>query len=363
MMADSTLRGFKDECAKWHIGMTLNRTDMVGTLSTGAEILFRSADDPEKFRGPNLSGIWLDEASLMHKDAWPIVIAGLRQGGEMGWVSSTFTPKGKAHWTYQVFGTGQPHTEMFHAATNENPFINPLFEQVMRQQYDANFAEQELGGKFIDLEGTLFHPNYWPTYIDVGNAYKIGRRIIYSRDLPIVITVDAASTKKNESDHTAFVVSGLTDEGEIVILDVRCSKWELKEVIPALAELCRRWRPQAVGIESDNFQQSLVDECRFYRDIPEVKPLKTKGKNKRARATAAVIKGNNGRIFLPEAQKVWLDPFKVQLSSFTGLDERESDDMVDALAYTTEMTREFGTVDRAEDLIDPMIGGTRRMRV
>src|SRR5262245_41258287 len=35
------------------------------TLTTGAEVLFRSGDDPEKLRGPNLSGAWLDEASQM----------------------------------------------------------------------------------------------------------------------------------------------------------------------------------------------------------------------------------------------------------------------------------------------------------
>src|SRR5690242_19387870 len=39
-------------------------------LSTGATIRFQTAEDPEKMWGPNLSGVWLDEASLMHHQAY-----------------------------------------------------------------------------------------------------------------------------------------------------------------------------------------------------------------------------------------------------------------------------------------------------
>src|SRR5262245_59264807 len=67
------------------------------TLTTGATVRFRTAEDPEKMRGPNLSGVWLDEASLMQRDAFLISIAALREQGEQGWLSATFTPKGLLH--------------------------------------------------------------------------------------------------------------------------------------------------------------------------------------------------------------------------------------------------------------------------
>ncbi len=122
-------------------------------LSTGAEVLFRSADDPERLRGPNLSGAWLDEASLMIQDAYDIVIASLREGGQQGWLSSTFTPKGVAHWTYTIFGTGRPDTALFHARTSDNPF-NPLdFAATLKRQYgDTDFARQELEGEWLDSD-------------------------------------------------------------------------------------------------------------------------------------------------------------------------------------------------------------------
>ena len=74
-------------------------------LRNGAEVLFRSTDNPEMLRGPNLSGIWMDEASLSKQEAFDILIGRLRQS-EQGWLTATFTPKGKAHWTYKTFGTG-----------------------------------------------------------------------------------------------------------------------------------------------------------------------------------------------------------------------------------------------------------------
>ena len=50
-------------------------------LATGAEILFRSADQPNMLRGPNLSGVWMDEASLIEQEGFDIMIGRLREGG------------------------------------------------------------------------------------------------------------------------------------------------------------------------------------------------------------------------------------------------------------------------------------------
>lgn len=121
-------------------------------LLTGAEVLFRSADDPERLRGPNLSGALLDEASLMVKEAYDIAIACLREGGEQGWLSATFTPKGMGHWTYEYFGRNRPDTALFRARTADNPFNPPEFAATLERQYGSGsaFGRQELGGEFVD---------------------------------------------------------------------------------------------------------------------------------------------------------------------------------------------------------------------
>lgn len=131
------------------------------TLTTGAEVLFRSADRPESLRGPNLSGAWLDEASLMPRLAYDVAIGRLRESSEQGWLSATFTPKGSQHWTHEAFAGEKPNTIMFRARTGDNPFNPAGFAEKLLQQYgDTLFARQELEGDFVQLEGAEF-PGEW----------------------------------------------------------------------------------------------------------------------------------------------------------------------------------------------------------
>lgn len=129
-------------------------------LRTGATILFRSADDPESLRGPNLSGVWLDEASLMPKLAYEIAIGRLREEGQQGWLSATFTPKGLTHWTYSTFKIGGPDVSLTTARTADNPFNPPGFAEQLRRNYTEAFARQELDGEFIGVEGATFPPHW-----------------------------------------------------------------------------------------------------------------------------------------------------------------------------------------------------------
>ncbi len=126
------------------------------TMTTGATIRFRSAEDPEKMRGPNLSGVWLDEASLMKPEVFQIVIACLREANTQGWLSATFTPKGLAHWTYDKFGCAKDfegeRVELFHAQTRDNPFIPKEFQSDLAQDYSDSMISQELEGLFIDAD-------------------------------------------------------------------------------------------------------------------------------------------------------------------------------------------------------------------
>ena len=111
MLADSTFRSFlkvAEELGVVDLSDVKRSAPPSIRLRTGAEVLFRSADEPERLRGPNLSGVWADEAALMNVDAFNIAIGRLREEGEQGWLSATFTPKGRQHWTYEVFASGRP---------------------------------------------------------------------------------------------------------------------------------------------------------------------------------------------------------------------------------------------------------------
>jgi len=181
MLSDSTMRSFVDAAKSLQVydakNFKLNPAPSC-KLSTGAEVLFRSADDPESLRGPNLSGIWIDEASLCHEDTFKIGIGRLREAGQLGWLSATFTPKGKQHWTYQTFGKGKPNTSLVVAKTKDNPFLHPEFAKNLEEQYGAGsrLALQELEGLFVDWSGGIFEAGW---FVLVDDAPRMASRVRY----------------------------------------------------------------------------------------------------------------------------------------------------------------------------------------
>jgi phage terminase large subunit-like protein len=344
-------------------------------LITGAEILFRSTDNPEMLRGPNLSGVWMDEASLSKREAFDILIGRLRQGGEMGWGTATFTPKGKLHWTYKMFGLGAQDTDLIHARSEENPFLPKDFVANIRKQYTAQQIKQELGGSFIDSGGNHYFPGSWPTYIDAGDAYRVrdGERWRHIRkaDCSRLLALDWAMGKPKKDkviqqqtrpdelsgDCTAFVVADMSDDydGALFMLSAINERIPMGSNAPRLAEMCRRWQPIVVSGDDDNLSETMLLECRRYRDIPTIKCMPIRSKNKVTRSQASIVRAERGMVYLPEnTSQPWVEMLSDQLASFTGVDG-EPDDMADCFAILGRLADEFKPGEDG-DVYEPLLG-------
>lgn len=258
VLQDTTWRTFHSIARQLQCLESSTKTPPYVKLTTGAEILFRSAEDPEKLRGPNLSGLWLDEASLMAQEAYEIGIACLREAGEQGWLSATFTPKGLSHWTYEIFGSGdKPNTAIFHSRTGDNPFNPPEFHKTLSEQYSGLLARQELDGAFINVEGAEWPAEFfgehiwfdeWPT------------DIIYR-----VMSLDPSKGRHDESgDDSAYVMLGL-DAAGVLWADADMSNSRPVEPLsdhdlgPTIVtdglKLYEQFRPHAWIYESNGFQE------------------------------------------------------------------------------------------------------------
>lgn len=160
-LRETALRTFKEISEELgHRIASINHNEGSAKIHTEdggmANISFRSTEREEFLRGPNLSGLWLDEASLMKEEAFDILLASLREGGQMGWVSMTFTPKGRHHWTYHLFHDGRmPSTHLAKSSTMDNPYLSREFIASMESRYRADKIAQELRGEFLDLSDQL----------------------------------------------------------------------------------------------------------------------------------------------------------------------------------------------------------------
>jgi PBSX family phage terminase large subunit len=126
--------------------------DMISIMNGGGEILWRSADDPESLRGPNLHWAWIDEGGLTHPDTWKIIIGRLRASGGFGECWTTSTPKGKRNWLYEQ----SKNMTVFKATTLDNPFVSQEWKDSLLETYTGQFLAQEVYADFVSFEGLIY---------------------------------------------------------------------------------------------------------------------------------------------------------------------------------------------------------------
>jgi len=148
MLRDATVRAYQELLGE---AMDLNKGEMLGTLANGAEIMFRSADQPDRLRGPNVHWAHIDEGALCPPGTWEVIIGRLRADGGAGPCFVTSTPKGR-NWLYERVGD----MRVFRAHTRDNPYLSPEFVGSLESNYTGKFAAQELGGEFVAFEGLVY---------------------------------------------------------------------------------------------------------------------------------------------------------------------------------------------------------------
>lgn len=257
LMQDTTYPTFKalaENLGLW-VGAKLTPYPNVTIVADDGEALirFRTAEDPERMRGPNLSGVWLDEASLMDREAYMVCIGSLREAGEQGWLSATFTPKGLSNWTYEVFGKDKANTAIFHSTTRDNPFNPEGFHEQLFHEYGPARARQELDGAFCDVEGAEFPGEWFRDDLWVSAFPEhMTLRVMY---LDPSLGKDAA-----KGDYSAYVQLGRDPTG-ILYVSADLARRPTTQIVSDGIRLARGFTPlDAFGVETNAFQRLLADD-------------------------------------------------------------------------------------------------------
>lgn len=292
-----------------------------------AEVITRSGERPDLLRGPNLSGVWIDEAAEQRKEVYLYVLATLREKGELGWLTMTFTPKGKHHWTYEIFydGYNRPkrETKLIRAKTTENHFLPAEFYEHIVSQYSERMQQQELDGEFVDFEGLLFN-YHWFQVVDQKH-FNAANIVEWVRYWDKAGTAEVEGGKKTKSAYSVGVLMGRTKENTFYIPDVVRGRWaalEREEVIKRTAEQdyakygqIQIWTEQEPGSGGKESAQATIRSLAGYN----VRADKITG-DKITRGQAFVAQSEAGNIKLVDTPsrelsnethdpwyKVWLD--------------------------------------------------------
>jgi predicted phage terminase large subunit-like protein len=194
--------------------------------------------------------------------------------------------------------------------------------------------------------GNIIKAQWWRKYDDT---------IIPERFSSVIIAVDSAFKTTTRSDYSVALVAGLTQAGDIFILEILRGKWEFPDLKQRLIALNARWRPRglrAFYVEDKASGQSIIQELRRESGLSVIAHKVSIDKVSRVQSITPLIEG--GRVFLPESSS-WLDDFTTECQTFPGSTHDDQVDALsialDALSYQTVSIESLDTLINAPSLL------------
>ena len=345
------------------------------TLTNGSIIKGIPASEPDRFRGPQFHGGWLDELAAWDylDEAWDMIQFGMRLGDRPILICTT-TPKPKPLIIDLVNRDGED-VFVTRASTYDN-LVNlaPTFKQQILQYEGTSIGRQELYAEIIDPEE--------------GGIIKRDMFRLWKADKPlpqfqfVLQSYDCATSDKTVNDPTACVVLGVfkpSPDKPLSVMLVDC--WSERMQYP---DLRPRVIDEATSIYGDpdefgngkKVDQILIEDKSA--GISLIQDLQRAGLNVRAYNPGRADKTARlnivspiiakGLMYLPESSvnenqaRDWVEPFLNQVCAFP---EVRNDDYVDALTQGLRLLRDMGflTVDSIVDNSDMYVDETRPRRV
>ena len=338
-----------------------------------ANIVFRTGEEPDSLRGPSKAGLWLDEPSVMQHAVFQVGLGILRHQGRMGFLSMTFTPKGRRHWTYEAFYDRQgeaderrANTQLIRSHTLDNPYLPREYHANVAAHYTSAMQAQELAAEFIELEGLLLRREWFRI---VESMPAKAHRVRYW---------DKAATEA-AGDWSAGVLMARTAEGMYYVEDVVRGRWSALTRNRMILETAHRdakqygnevliyleQEPGAGGKESMEQSIRMLGGFPVYRDLlTRQKQYRTvghqrlPGEAKLIRARPLAAQAEAGNIALKRA--AWNAEYLEELCAFP---EYAHDDQVDASSGAfNRLTHHFQFLDQmtpSRDVLERPNAGER----
>ena len=288
-----------------------NQQYMNYTLTNGTEIMFRSAENPDRILGSNVDWVWQDEAAYQHEKAYANAKKRLRVGVEMHWL--TTTPNG-FNWVYEY--TRKGNVKVLTARTDENPYLSANYLKELREDLTSEYQRQELDAEFIEV-GTSVFKSAWIKNISSDDVPEFDR---------IVCAVDLAISQKNNADYTAFVVMGRKDNNYYV-MDIDRGRYSMNEQKRIIHRIYDEYGCDFF-IENVQYQDALVQDLRQSTSVP-ISGVNPGGRDKVSRAINMAARYELGLIH-HVGEFMHRKDFERELLSFPA---GKNDDMVDAAVY------------------------------
>jgi predicted phage terminase large subunit-like protein len=300
---------------------SLNASDLTVRLTNGSKIVGFTSDAPDRLRGANLSGAWVDELAAMGNaaDLWAEALMPALRIGERPQVVVTTTPR-PVKFLRELLAREDGSVRIVHGTIYDNAanLSKTMLAELQARYAGTRLGLQELDGVLLDdVEGAL-----WSR--DVIDASRVKEAPAMAR---IVVGVDPAVTSGEKSDDTGIVVAGRTPDGHFYILEDATMKGSPHQCMARAIKAYRHWNADRIIGEVNNGGDFIEGVLRAIdATVPYRKVRATRGKTVRAEPISALWEQGRGHIVgsLPTLED--------QMCSYTS-DTKESPDNFDAMVW------------------------------
>lgn len=290
-------------------------------LTNGSTIYGYTADKPDRLRGANLSGAWVDELAAMGHadDLWGEALIPALRIGKKPQVVVTTTPR-PVKLLRELLAREDGSVRVVRGKMWDNAanLSKTMLTDMMARYDGTRLGRQELDGELIeDVIGALWNR-------ELLDETRVNQAPSLSR---IVIGVDPAVTSGEKSDYTGIVAVGKGNDGHLYVLEDATMKGTPRSCMAKAVSLYNRWSADRIVAEVNNGADYISSVLRTVDpNVPFSAVRATRGKFVRAEPISALWEQKRGHIVgsLPTLED--------QMCSFT-TDTKESPDNLDSCVW------------------------------
>ena len=320
-------------------------------LINGSFIKGIPASEPERFRGPQFHGGWLDELAAWEylRESWDMIQFGIRLGDRTKLICST-TPKPK-DVVMELIEREDDDVTITRASTYSNIMnLAKSFQKQILQYEGTNLGRQEIHAEIIDPEeGGIVKRDWFRLWPD-GKAFP---RLEY-----VLQSYDCATSDKTHNDPTGSITLGVfkPEDGGMCVMVLDC--WQdhlqypqlrpkvIEEFETVYGEGKSRKLVDVILVEDKSAGISLIQDLQqAHLPVIAYNPGRA-DKVQRLSIVANIIKA--GRVWVPESSnrkgyvKDWAEGMVSQICSFP--EGAVHDEFVDCISQGLRYLRDAGWI-------------------
>ncbi len=216
------------------------------TFPSGAIGITRSADEPERLRGPQFNKFWFDELAACQyaKEAWDQIMFGFRMQTKALQGVITTTPK-PLDIIKKLIANPACVVTRGNSYENRLNLSEAWFAEVIEPYEGTRLGRQEIEGELLeDTPGAL----WTQAMIDATRIERI--------DMPplirVVIAIDPAVTASETSDETGIGAAGIAENGHVYVLEDASMKGTPLAWAKQACRLMLKWDADRIVAEVNN---------------------------------------------------------------------------------------------------------------